>query len=147
MSFTKNIQKINIPNNGMFDSINGARYSVESIKALTTLGAVLDGNKPFGVVELDKEPALYSLVSHNAHLLDVRMHDSFELAYSLKGKESYKPHIAYLNILRLGDNNLISRAYYQSLMGKLFGYPKEDILNFIKTNTCTCRKCGGHIPF
>ena len=114
-------------------------------ESVRVLHATTSGEKPFSVVDKKKDPWLFNQVMLNAELLDVRMHYHNELAFTKRGRDSFKYHNRYLCLHHIRTQYDMSREEFQRQMGKLFGYSDESIQEFIESDDyCDCRNCGGH---
>lgn len=105
------------------------------------LSRVLDGTKPFAVIERDKDAEQFIQVLELGNQLSVQVTDANELAFCLPENSEY--HTLY-NLLRSNIGNVLHRTDrdYQTLMGRLFGYTDEEIEAFLNEEIkCNCTKC------
>lgn len=112
---------------------------------------VLEGTKPFAVVELSKGPDQYNYVKrHNGSLytaIFVESEEGPEVRFWKKGNEQGR--LNNLKYYQLVNNSQVFIKYfgnhwYQREMGILFGYTEEQIEAFISGDLkCNCTKCKG----
>lgn len=112
---------------------------------------VLEGTKPYAVVELSKSPDQYNYVlRHNGTLytaLPAETAEGLEVRFWKKGNQQGRlNHLKYLQLVNNAEVFIkyFDIAWYQREMGKLFGYTDEQIEAFIDGSVkCNCTKCKG----
>lgn len=107
---------------------------------------VLNGTKPFAVLEVAKDPGQILYALNFGDKLDLRSTGiRGEMSIELRGTGArvYHKYTTLVNSRKKMIKNFGLKDY-QTRMGKIFGYSDEEIEEFINNPPdCSCGKCGG----
>lgn len=123
--------------------------------ALEQMRSVLNGTKPFTVIERRKSEFTFKWIEDNKARIE-RLY-SVEVMFHMNKSEGEEMLVSrdhtsisnYLNILK-GDSHP-TRTSKQKAFGALFGYSESDVDFWVNDSEgwkgceCTCSKCGGPI--
>ena len=104
------------------------------------LQLILDNKKPLAILSRHKQPDLYEELGNlyrGLYVIEVRP-DVKAIAREYRYIKTY--------ITLVGNRKYYSRVKYQTAMGTLLGYTRDEIKAFIGSDiakTCECVECGG----